>query len=213
MVCTKCLFLPGRGEDVGGETRRNEENGIFQKTLPRSGKGPRECSSLPPNHSVLSSPHPSFVPQMLASNDIYRVFLYSLVLWPSPLSLSLSSSRLATSFDQDRGRYACNGASSRGKYLNEDTIVPGEILWQNSNDTGFRTISRPGNVENLSAKLREIPSLILANYFLIRIFNRNRVYMDTFLSLLIKIFNVNVLCFRFVTEFHSSYLVEGVYNV
>lgn len=163
-------------------------------------------SSLPP---TLPSCHRCW------HQTIYTVYFFTLSSFGPPPYLSLSSSRLATSFDQDRGRYACNGASSRGKYLNEDTMVPGEILWQNSNDTGFRTISRPGNVENLSAKSREIPSLILANYFLIRIFNRNRVYMDTFLSLLIKneIFNVNVLCFRFVTEFHSSYLVEGVYNV
>lgn len=152
MVCTKCLFLPGRGEDAG-ETRRNEENGIFQKTLPRSGKGPRECFSLPPNRSVpfFLLLYPCFVPQMLASNDIYIYIYISLLSRRSALSLSLPFFRLATTFDQDRGRYACNGASSRGKYLNEDTMVPGEILWQNSNDTGFRTISRPGNVENLSA--------------------------------------------------------------
>lgn len=82
---------------------------------------------------------------------IYIYIYISLLSRRSALSLSLPFFRLATTFDQDRGRYACNGASSRGKYLNEDTMVPGEILWQNSNDTGFRTISRPGNVENLSA--------------------------------------------------------------
>lgn len=44
---------------------------------------------------------PSFVPQMLASNDVYRVFLYSLSLFPPSVFL-------ATTFDQDRGRYACS---------------------------------------------------------------------------------------------------------
>lgn len=44
-------------------------------------------------------------------------------------------------------------------------VLGSEILWQNSNDTGFRTISR--NVENLSAdkfaKFSYFPAL--ENYF------------------------------------------------